>query len=274
MASCNIVVDLVDQDENATESGFLSPVHTLVHRLKPSTSKRPNCGRGNALEEFIYHVGSLMGRNLDKSEQLNKKVEVTEDSGKRVVKVTTMEWGYKLNAYICNPFFDSRLATSDYSIELEEVKTDADWQRFISSIPWSNSDHRKLTIRHLIAKLEAQTESLALEGARGMWELAVNKQHHGDHDSLASMKALIPHLSSANDEVVIAAAAAIWGLSFTKNQRYAAIATGAVPSLVALLHRSQGRTQQKDSPQGKSPAGAHISQTAGICTWRPCDSPD
>ncbi len=29
------------------------------------------------MEEFIYHAGSLMGRNLDKSEQLSKKVGST-----------------------------------------------------------------------------------------------------------------------------------------------------------------------------------------------------
>jgi hypothetical protein len=34
-----------------------------------------------------------------------------------------------------------------------------------------------------------------------MWELSINKQHHADHDSYASMQALIPRLSSGNEEV-------------------------------------------------------------------------
>lgn len=35
----------------------------------------------------------------------------------------------------------------------------------------------------------------------GMWELAVNKHHHADHDVDASMKALVCQLSSANEAV-------------------------------------------------------------------------
>lgn len=50
--------------------------------------------------------------------------------------------------------------------------------------------------------LGASDESwLYVQGARGMWELAVNKQHHGDHDVDASTKALVCHLSSKNETV-------------------------------------------------------------------------
>jgi hypothetical protein len=60
------------------------------------------------------------------------KVEVIEEDGKRIVKTTAVEWGYKLTAYICNLFFEPRLAVPEFSIELEEVKSDTQWLQVCS----------------------------------------------------------------------------------------------------------------------------------------------
>lgn len=67
---------------------------------------------------------------------------------------------------------------------------------------------------YLNAKLEADDAELAVEGAHGFWELAINREHHPDVrlDRLAS---LLGKLSSSNIAVATTTAAAIWGLATT-----------------------------------------------------------
>jgi hypothetical protein len=48
--------------------------------------------------------------------------------------------------------------------------------------------------------MEAENEQLQLEGARGMWELSINKPHHAEMQA-CHLRLLVKHLQSANIEV-------------------------------------------------------------------------
>jgi hypothetical protein len=48
--------------------------------------------------------------------------------------------------------------------------------------------------------MEAEDEQLQLEGARGMWELSINKPHHAEMQA-CHLRLLVKHLQSANIEV-------------------------------------------------------------------------
>lgn len=66
-------------------------------------------------------------------------------------------------------------------------------------------------LKFLQAKLQAPGEQLQLEGAMGMWELAINKEHHGDMVSKEALGALVERLASPNIEVGAAVAAVVGG---------------------------------------------------------------
>lgn len=67
--------------------------------------------------------------------------------------------------------------------------------------PWTPGRRRQLALRFLQAKLEAPSEALQLEGATGMWELAIMKEHHADMASREALGALVTRMGSPNIEV-------------------------------------------------------------------------
>lgn len=72
--------------------------------------------------------------------------------------------------------------------------------QLIADQPWNSSRRRQLLLNFLQAKMEAEDEQLQLEGARGMWELSINKPHHSEMQA-CHVRLLVKHLQSANIEV-------------------------------------------------------------------------
>lgn len=66
--------------------------------------------------------------------------------------------------------------------------------------PLSPATRRKRLAAYLDVKLKSEDETLQLEGAHGLYELAINRKHHADisHDHIAM---LVQRLSSENLEV-------------------------------------------------------------------------
>jgi hypothetical protein len=79
----------------------------------------------------------------------------------------------------------------------------------IQDQPWTAARRRTAVVRFLTAKLQAASEQMQLEGAKGMLELAINREHHGEVDH-ACLAALVARMCSPNVEVRAAAAAAGW----------------------------------------------------------------
>jgi hypothetical protein len=73
--------------------------------------------------------------------------------------------------------------------------------QLVADQPWTAARRRQLALRFLQAKLEAPGESLQLEGAVGMWELSINRQHHADMANREALAALLARTSSPNIEV-------------------------------------------------------------------------
>jgi hypothetical protein len=59
-----------------------------------------------------------------------------------------------------------------------------------------------MLLKFLQAGLQAPSEQLQLEAARGVWELSINKAHHAEMDH-ASLSALVGRLCSPNIEVCL-----------------------------------------------------------------------
>ncbi len=119
-----------------------------------------------------------------------------------------------------------------------EVTSTEEWQQLAADQPWTASRRRRLLLDFLQAKLQAPGEQLQLEGAEGMWELAVNKEHHADMLSREALGALVERLASPNLEVARAAAAAAWGLAVSEDARRALQGLGAVEVLAGAARRS------------------------------------
>lgn len=70
----------------------------------------------------------------------------------------------------------------------------------IQDQPWTAARRRTAVLRFLTAKLQAPSEQLQLEGARGLLELAINREHHNEVDH-ACLAALVARMCSPNVEV-------------------------------------------------------------------------
>lgn len=68
--------------------------------------------------------------------------------------------------------------------------------------PWTPSRRRQLLLHFLQAKLESEDDQLQVEGARGMWEISINKPHQAELE-LCHLRALVEHLQSNNIEVYL-----------------------------------------------------------------------
>jgi hypothetical protein len=66
--------------------------------------------------------------------------------------------------------------------------------------PWTGGRRRRRLALYLQALLEAPGEELQLEGAHGLWELGINKEHHADI-SADTLAALVTGLSSPSVQV-------------------------------------------------------------------------
>lgn len=74
--------------------------------------------------------------------------------------------------------------------------------QLIADQPWTSSRRRQLLLNFLQAKLESEDAELQQEGARGMWELSINKPHQAEIE-LNHLKPLVQHLQSNNIEVCL-----------------------------------------------------------------------
>jgi hypothetical protein len=73
-------------------------------------------------------------------------------------------------------------------------------RQVIQDQPWTAARRRTAVLRFLTAKLQAASEQLQLEGARGLLELAINREHHNEVDH-ACLAALVARMCSPNVEV-------------------------------------------------------------------------
>lgn len=73
-------------------------------------------------------------------------------------------------------------------------------EQLIKDQPWTAARRRQAVLRFLQAKLQAPSEVLQLEGATGMWELSINKEHHADMEQ-ECLAALVERMKSRNIEV-------------------------------------------------------------------------
>eukprot|EP00882_Tetradesmus_deserticola_P013709 GHRQ01014559.1.p1 GENE.GHRQ01014559.1~~GHRQ01014559.1.p1 ORF type:complete len:221 (+),score=66.82 GHRQ01014559.1:175-837(+) len=161
----------------------------------------------DTLEQFLKHVGVLFGKDPTKWEKVGEpKTDISEQDGKRIIKKTGMFTGTELHLFVTPPYFDPRLPLQpdqpqlEFAVNSREVTSTAEWQQLIADQPWHSSRRRQLLLNFLQAKMEAEDEQLQLEGARGMWELSINKPHHAEMQA-CHLRLLVKHLQAANIEV-------------------------------------------------------------------------
>ncbi|WIA12059.1 hypothetical protein OEZ85_012136 [Tetradesmus obliquus] len=198
----------------------------------------------DTLEQFLQHVGVLFGRDPNKWEKVgDTKTDITEQDGKRIIKRTGMFTGTELHLFVTPPYYDPRLPLRpdqpqlEFAVQSKEVTSTAEWQQLIADQPWNSSRRRQLLLNFLQAKMEAEDEQLQLEGARGMWELSINKPHHAEMQA-CHLRLLVKHLQSANIEVARICAAAVWGLAVNERSRALLLDLGVVQVLLQVAQQS------------------------------------
>lgn len=177
-------------------------------------------------------------------------VSTSEDGTRRIITKTGVFSGTELHLWHAAPHYDARLPPRPGRPDLtfdaprRAVACDAEWAALAADHPWDASRRRRRLLAFLQAKLEAAPESggseaLQLEGAAGLWELSVNREHHADvAGSAEALAALVRCLASPNVEVARACAAAAWALAASEAPRRRLLEAGAVEALVAAARRS------------------------------------
>ncbi|KAK9816567.1 hypothetical protein WJX72_002063 [[Myrmecia] bisecta] len=97
------------------------------------------------LEGYLRQAGQLFGKDPSKWLPLGEeKVDITEENGKRIIKTTSVCWGYKLSLFVDDPFHDERLPVYDndahdlnHNAAQYEIKSEDEWQKFILDLPWT-----------------------------------------------------------------------------------------------------------------------------------------
>lgn len=219
----------------------------------------------HTLDQYLEHVGKFFGKDPSKWEQVGEPlVETSEEHGKRVIRSTGTYSGTELHLTLEAPYHDARLPVREdmphlnFNQDRIVITSDAMWHELIKEQPWTPSKRRQLLGSYLQAKLMVEDDpELQLEGAHGMWELSINKEHHGDveRDKLA---ALVNRLSSPNLEVSKLAAAAIWGMSTSAHIRRMLLELNVMPTLTACVRGSlslmvNGTTGGDDRSRASSP---------------------
>ncbi|KAF8071180.1 hypothetical protein HT031_001262 [Scenedesmus sp. PABB004] len=214
----------------------LGPRQLLGPPLAPTTE--------DGLDAFLQHVGGLSGKNPGRWDRVGEtQVEISEADGKRTIKRTSMCTGIQLHLWVTPPHYDARLPPRpgtpelDFSVQRREVKSTEEWRQLIADQPWTASRRRQLVLNFLQAKLEAEDGQLQLEGARGAWELAINKAHHAEMGA-QHLRPLVQHLQSASIEVARTCAAAVWGLAVNERCRALLLGLGAVQALLGVARAS------------------------------------
>lgn len=97
---------------------------------------------------------------------------------------------------------------------------------------------------------------------QGMWELAINKQHHAELE-LRHLQPLVQHLQCFNVEVSRLCAAAVWGLAVNEQSRALLLQLGVVEVLLSVSRRSLAMqcVGDQDMLPGDYIAGGKCSQT-------------
>jgi len=125
-----------------------------------------------------------------------------------------------------------------FDAQRREIASTEEWQQLVADQPWTASRRRQLVLKFLQAKLEAPGEQLQLEGAAGMWEMSINKEHHLDLLSKEASRAVVERVASPNIEVARMCAAAVWGLAVSEEARHLLQELGVVEVLVEAARRS------------------------------------
>lgn len=134
-------------------------------------------------------------------------VSTSEDGTKRIITKTGVYSGTELHLWHVPPHYDPRLPPAPGRPDLtfdaprRAVTTDAEWRALAAAQPVCASSRRRAALRFLHAKLAAPSEALQLEGGAGVWELAINKEHHADLMDEEALGALVERLGSPNIEV-------------------------------------------------------------------------
>eukprot|EP00878_Enallax_costatus_P009356 GHUV01009778.1.p1 GENE.GHUV01009778.1~~GHUV01009778.1.p1 ORF type:complete len:367 (+),score=140.05 GHUV01009778.1:311-1411(+) len=222
----------------------------------------------NDLEQLLHHVGTLFGKDPTKWEKVGEtKTDITEQDGKRIIRRTGMFTGTELHLWVHPQYNDPRLPLRpdqpqlEFSVQKKEITSTEEWQQLIADQPWISSRRRQLLLNFLQAKLESEDAELQQEGARGMWELSINKPHQAEIE-LCHLKPLVQHLQSNNIEVSKTSATAVWGLAVNERLRSLLLELDVVTVLMQIA-RQLLKMQCVADPdfQGTYLAGSIISQT-------------
>lgn len=122
-------------------------------------------------------------------------------------------------------------------------------------------ERRRRLAAYLDAKLATDNETLQLEGAHGLWEMAIKREHHADIDA-GKMAGLVARLESENLEIARLSAAAVWALCVSAGCRKQLLALNVVPVLLACVQRSL-KLEVSDEP-GAGKATEEVRSAVGV----------
>jgi hypothetical protein len=109
--------------------------------------------------------------------------------------------------------------------------------RVLGKEPAEPSTRREKLADFLQAKMLMADTAVKTEGLHGLWELSLNRDHHGSVSSDV-VQVLVANLSHADSDVLLPAVCAVWALSTSAQPRSMLAELGAVPALYKLLRGS------------------------------------
>ena len=106
--------------------------------------------------------------------------------------------------------------------------------RVLGKEPAEPSTRREKLAEFLQAKMLMADAAVKTEGVHGLWELSLDRDHHGSASSDV-LQALVANLSHADGDVLLPAVCAVWALSTSAQPRSMLAEFGAVAALYKLL---------------------------------------